>query len=131
MSTNIPNNEKPKADVDIAAEFAELGKKLRATIETAWASQERQNVQKEVQDGLVKMRDELDKAAKSLRDSEPGQKVESGVKRVRDDFETGKVGDDMRVGIVSGLRGLGAALDKLADTFTPAEAAAKEKAPKK
>ena len=131
MSTNIPNNEKPKGEVDIAAEFAELGKKLRSTVETAWGSQERQKVQKEVQEGLIKLRDELDKAAKSLRDSEPGQKVEVEVKRVREDLETGKVADDVRVGIVSGLRGIGAALDKLADSFTPAEAAAKEKASKK
>lgn len=131
MSTNIPKNEKPQAEVDIAAEFAELGKKLRGTVEAAWGSQERQKVQKEVQEGLVKLRDELDKAAKSLRDSEPAQKVEVEVKKVREDLETGKVADDVRVGIVSGLRGLGAALDKLADTFTPAEEAAKAKAPKK
>jgi hypothetical protein len=131
VSTNIPNNEKPKADVDIAAEFAELGKKLRTTVEVAWGSQERQKVQKEVQEGLVKLRDELDKAAKGLRDSEPGQKVETEVKKVREDLETGKVVDDVRIGIVSGLRGISAALDKLSDSFTPAEAAAKEKASKK
>jgi hypothetical protein len=131
VSTNIPKNEKPQAEVDIAAEFAELGKKLRDTVEAAWASQERQKVQKEVQEGLIKLRDELDKAAKSLRDSEPGVKVETEVKKVREDLETGKVADDVRVGIVSGLRGLGAALDKLADTFTPAEEAAKAKASKK
>ena len=121
MSTNIPNNEKPQADVDIAAEFAELGRKLRETVETAWASQERQNVQKEVQEGLIKLRDELDKTARNLRDSEPGQKVEAEVKRVRDDIDAGKVGDDIRIGIVSGLRGLGVALDKLAESFTPVE----------
>jgi len=121
VSTNIPNNEKPQADVDIAAEFAELGKKLRVAVETAWASQERQNVQKEVQDGLIQLRDELDKAVKSLRDSDPGQKVEAEVKRVRDDVEAGKIADDVRIGIVSGLRGLGVALDKLADSFTPTE----------
>ena len=121
MSTNIPNNEKPQADVDIAAEFAELGRKLRETVETAWASQERQNVQKEVQEGLIKLRDELDKTARNLRDSEPGQKVEAEVKRVRDDIDAGKVGDDIRIGIVSGLRGLGVALDKLAESFTPTE----------
>jgi len=121
VSTNIPNNEKPQADVDIAAEFAELGRKLRETVETAWASQERQNVQKEVQEGLIKLRDELDKTARNLRDSEPGQKVEAEVKRVRDDIDAGKVGDDIRIGIVSGLRGLGVALDKLAESFTPVE----------
>ena len=74
MSTNN-NSEKPQADVDISAEFAELGKKLRTTVETAWQSQERQKVQREIQDGLVKLRDELDKTAKSIRESETGQKV--------------------------------------------------------
>lgn len=131
MSTNIPKNEKPQADVDIAAEFAELGKKLRSTVETAWQSKERQNVQREVQEGLVKLRDEVDKAIKNVRTSEPGQKVETEVKKVREDIESGKVMDDIRIGIVSGLRGVGVALDKLADSFTPAEQAAKEKAPKK
>jgi hypothetical protein len=131
VSTKISENEKPQADADIAAEFAELGKKLRTTVETAWTSQERQRVQREVEDGLVKLRDELDKAVKNLRTSEPGQKVEAEVKRVRDDIGTGKVTDDVRIGIVSGLRGIGAALDKLAESFTPLEEAEKAETPKK
>lgn len=132
MSTNIPKNERPEAEVDVVAEFAELGKKLRETVETAWGSQERQKAQAEIKDGLVKLRDELDKTFKSLRDSEPGQKVETEVKRVREDIENGKVVDDVRIGIVSGLRGVGAALDKLADSFTPVEEATpKAKASKK
>jgi hypothetical protein len=131
VSTNIPENGKPQAEADIVAEFAELGKKLRATVETAWTSQERQRVQREVEDGLVKLRDELDKAIKNLRTSEPGQKVEAEVKRVRDDIGTGKVTDDVRIGIVSGLRGIGAALDKLSESFTPLEEAEKTEAPKK
>jgi hypothetical protein len=126
VSTNIPNNERPQADGDIAAEFAELGKKLRSTVEVAWTSQERMKVQREVQDGLVKLRDELDNALKTLRTSEPAQKVETEVKRVRGDLESGKVTDDVRIGIISGLRGLGVALDKLAENFTPSEEAPKE-----
>jgi hypothetical protein len=131
VSTNNNKNDKPHSDVDISAEFAELGKKLRTTVETAWQSQERQKVQKEIQDGLVKLRDELDKSIKNLRDSEPGQKVETEVKKVSEDIQSGKVVDDVRIGIISGLRGLGAALDKLADSFTPAEEAPKSKAAKK
>ena len=85
----------------------------------------------EIQDGLVKLRDELDKSIKNLRESEPGQKVETEVKKVSEDIQSGKVVDDVRIGIISGLRGLGAALDKLADSFTPAEEAPKSKAAKK
>lgn len=132
MSQNIPENEKSvEAGADITAEFAELGRKLRTTVETAWQSQERHKVQKEVENGLVKLRDELDKAVTSLRESEQGHKVESEVKRVRDDFESGKVAEDVRKGIIMGLRGVGTALDKLADSFTPLEEAPKTKVSKK
>lgn len=131
MPTKIPENEKVQSDADIVAEFAELGKKLRAAVEAAWSSQERQNIQREVSDGLVTLRDELDKAIKNLRETETGHKVETEVQRVREDIDTGKIGDDMRKGIVTGLRGLGGALDKLADSFTPAEEAKKVAAPKK
>ncbi len=122
MPTKIPANEQPPVEtVDLAAEFAELGKKLRATVETAWGSQERRNIQKEIEEGLVRMRDELNAAAKNLRESEPGQKVEAKVQQVRTDVETGKIGDDVRKGMVTGLRAMGDALDKLSESFTPAE----------
>jgi hypothetical protein len=127
----IPENVAPQAEVDIAAEFAELAKKLRATVELAWGSQERQNIQREVEDGLVKLRDELDRAITNLRETESGQKVETEVKRVRDDIESGKIGDDMRKGVVVGLRGISTALDKVAEGFTPLEDTSKAAAPKK
>ena len=131
VSTNVPNEEKPQPAVDLVAEFAELGKKLRTTVKTAWASQERQKAQGEIRDGLLKLREELDRAVSSLGDSEPGQSVETEAGRVRDDAEAGTVMDDVRVGIVVGLRGVGAALDKLAGRFTPPEESAKSETPGK
>ena len=120
MSTQIPANEKPPVEAeDIAAEFAELGKKLRNTINTAWTSEERLKVQKEVEAGLVRLRDEMNAAAKTVRESETGHKVEAEVMRVKADVESGKVTDEVRKGIVTGLRTLGEALDKLANNFTP------------
>jgi len=122
MSTQIPVNEKPPVDTDdLAAEFAELGKKLRNTVSAAWTSEERLKVQKEIETGLVRLRDELNAAAKTVRESESGQKVETEVKRVKADVESGKVTDDVRKGIVTGLRSLGEALDKMADNFTPVD----------
>jgi hypothetical protein len=55
-----------------------------------------------------------------------GQKVESGVKQAREDIESGKVADDIRDGLLKALRGLGEAIDKMADSFTPYEEPPKE-----
>jgi DNA mismatch repair ATPase MutS len=120
MSTQIPENEKVKAsEHDIAAEFAELGKKLRNTINTAWTSEERVRLQKEVEEGLVRLRNELNTATKNIRETETAQKVETEVKKFREEIDSGKVSDDIRKGLVTGLRTVGEALDKLADKFTP------------
>jgi len=116
----MPIKEKPPVETDdIAAEFAALGRKLRDTVNTAWTSEERHKIQKEIEAGLVRLRDELNSAAKNVRESEAAAKVEAEVKKVREDVGSGKVSDDVRKGIVTGLRSLGEALDKLADNFTP------------
>ncbi|MGE0042794.1 MAG: hypothetical protein AB7H88_21360 [Vicinamibacterales bacterium] len=129
MPTDVPNDEQPQPAVDLVAEFAELGKKLRTTVKTAWASQERQKAQAEIKDGLLKLREELDRAVSSLSDSEPARSAETAGGNVREDAEAGTVMDDVRVGIVAGLRGVGAALDKLAGRFTPPEESARSEAP--
>lgn len=122
MNKNLSTKEQPPVDTDdIAAEFAVLGRKLRDTVNAAWTSEERHKVQKEIEAGLVRLRDELNSAAKNVRDSEAGARVEAEVKRVREDVESGKISDDVRKGVLTGLRSLGEALDKLADNFTPVE----------
>jgi hypothetical protein len=74
----------------------------------------------------------LEGAIETVRASEPGQRVETGVKQVRDDIKSGKVSDDVRMGVVTGLRAISGALDKLAANFTPLEAEeAEEKETKK
>jgi uncharacterized protein (DUF2267 family) len=123
VSQNIPENEKPKEEsVDLAAEFAELGKKIRTTIETAWTSDERKKIQAEIRDGLDRFVKEVDEAFKSARASDTGKKVEAEVKRVADDIDSGKIAGEVRKGLVTGLRSLGSALDKMADSFTGDEA---------
>lgn len=121
MSQKIPDNERPKEEVDVAAEFAKLGRKLRDTVDAAWTSEERHKIQAEVKEGLDRFVKEVDEAIKTARASDTGQKVEAEVKRVREDVEAGKVADDVRRGLVTGLRAFGDALDKLADSFNPVE----------
>ncbi|MBN1427434.1 MAG: hypothetical protein JXB07_03555 [Anaerolineae bacterium] len=127
MSQNIPDNEKPKEEsVDLAAEFAELGKKIRSTVETAWTSEERKKIQSEIKEGLERFVKEVNEAFKSARTSDTGQKVETEIKRVTEDIESGKVANEVRKGLVTGLRSLGNVLDKMADSFSQDEGAPKK-----
>ena len=127
MTDEIPENERPKSEApDLAAEFAELGKKIRDAVTTAWESEERQKLQSDLTDGIDRLSKEISQAAQNVRESDVGQKVEDGVKQVRQDVETGKVTDEIRKGMISALRGLGAALDKMAESFTPVEETPKE-----
>lgn len=122
----IPENERVQEKVDLSAEFAELGKKFAEAMKTAWNSEERHNIQRELADGLQKLSEEVNKASKNLRDSDVGQKVESGVKQAKEDVKSGKVADDVRKGLVSALHSLGEAIDKMTESFTPAEEEPKE-----
>ncbi len=123
----LPENERPKDEqANIASEFTALGKKFAEAMGTAWNSQERQNIQKEITEGINRLADEVNKAANKARETEVAQRVETGVKQVGDDFKSGKVKDDMRQGMIKALRGLGDAVDKMADSFTDPEEAPKE-----
>ncbi len=120
----IPENEKPQED--LAAEFAALGKKLGEAISAAWQSEERHKLQADLKDGLERFSAEVDKAVKDLRQSEVGQKVQTGVQDVAEDVKSGKVGEEVRKGMVTALRSLSEALDRMANTFTPHEEGPKE-----
>jgi hypothetical protein len=125
------SEQTPEQTPDVAAELAAMGRKLRETITTAWNSQERQQIQQEIQEGLQRLSAELEGAVETVRASEPGQKVEAGAKQIRDDIQSGKMSDDVRRGIINGLRAVSQALDKLAENFTPLEAEDEEPAKKK
>lgn len=107
-----------KASTDLAAEFAELGRAIRNAIESAWKSEERENLQEEISSGLRQMADEMEKAAGNIRQSDAGQKVEDKAKQMRDDVTSGKLAEDLREGMATALRGARDAMDRAADSFT-------------
>ena len=78
-------------------------------------------MQREIEEGLVRLRDELNKAAQSARQSELGAKVQAEAERVRADLEGKQVSAEIRKGMIAGLRALSTALDKVAGSFTPIE----------
>jgi len=123
----IPENEQPREEYDIAAELAALGKTIGEAVNKAWNSEERHKIEQEVRDGMKRFAGEVETAAKKVRDTDVGHKVNEGVKQVREDIQSGKVADDLRRGTVEALRALRDALDKMADSFTETQGSGEPK----
>ena len=117
-----PEEKAPETTTpDLAAEFAELGRAMRNALNSAWNSEERQQFQGEIRSGLNRVADEMESAAKNIRESDVGQQVEDRAKQVRDDVQSGKVTEDVRKAVADTLKATRDAIDRMADSFTPTE----------
>ena len=100
---------------DVTGELQELGQRLAATARALWQSEQRQELQQEVTDGLRLLRDQLSGAVDTVRTNpkvqtlkdQVGQKVESG--RASDTFE------EVRNGLAGGLRALNEQLQRFTE----------------
>lgn len=113
----------PETKTDLASEFGELGKAIKEALGAAWNSQERHELQGEIRDGLNQLADEMESAAKRIRESDAGQDIETRMKQMREDVESGKVSEDMRSAVTQALRATRDAIDRMAESFTPIEGA--------
>lgn len=123
----LPENERPQEEIDLAKEFAALGKKFAEALDTAWNSQERHNIQKEMTAALNRMAADINQAATKVRESEVGQKTEAAVQQIAEDVRTGKAAEEVRKGLVKALHGLGEAIDKMTESMTSTDETPKKK----
>jgi hypothetical protein len=121
MAKKTEDKAPESAPADLAAEFAELGRAIRDALNAAWNSQEREHLQTEIRSGLNKLADEMETAAQNIRASEKGQQVETKVKQMRDDVQSGKLSEDARKAVAKTLRATRDAIDHMASSFTPIE----------
>jgi hypothetical protein len=94
---------------------------MRNALNAAWNSEERQRFQGEIRSGLNKLADEMESAAKNIRESDVGQQVEERATQVRDDVQSGKVTEEVRKAVAQTLKATRDAIDRMGDSFTPAE----------
>jgi hypothetical protein len=106
---------------DLTAEFAELGRAIRNALNVAWHSEERHQLQSEIRTGLNQLADEMEAAAKKIRESDAGQQVEAKAREARESVQSGKVTDEVRGAVAKALQATRDAIDRLADSFTPVE----------
>ncbi len=107
----MPENTTPEND--LTAELRRLGENLRTALRTAWESEERHEVQSEIERGLHQAAGALREAAGDLRESPAGQRLRSEVQGLEARIRTGELQAKTREEILKALRMLNAELEKL------------------
>lgn len=103
---------------DLKDQFRNLGENIKNVLNGAWDSQERQNVQQEIQDGLNEVGEILDGLVAGVRESEPGKKFVEGMDDLSEKYQTGEMQAQVRESLVSAMDSLNANLKKASDTFS-------------
>lgn len=107
--------------LDIAAEFQKLGRQFAETLQSAWDSEERKRVEKEVREGMQSFVKEVDQVIREVKASETTEKIKGEAEELKTRVETSDIGTRARTGCVQGLRWLSEGLGELANQFTPQE----------
>jgi signal recognition particle GTPase len=111
MIENNPNDNKSPND-NISDQLNELGKNLRDALQTAWESEERRKLQKEIEDGLANLGASLSQASKDFSNSPTGKTIKEDVEDLQERWRTGEVGSKARSEIVEALRKVNDELQK-------------------
>ena len=111
MSDTNPNENKSPND-NISEQLNELGKNLREALQSAWESEERRKLQKEIEDGLANLGASLSQAAKDFSSSPTGQSLKEDVKDIQERWRTGEVRSKAHSENVEALRKVNTELQK-------------------
>jgi len=111
MSEEQATQETPPVG-DFAEEFQRLGKQLAEAARAAWESETSRKAQAQIRDGLKEMARQLDEAARKIQSSEETHKLRAQAGRVVEAARQSDVAEEMRQGLLTGLRDLNAALEK-------------------
>jgi signal recognition particle GTPase len=111
MSDTKPNENKSPND-NISEQLNELGKNLREALQSAWESEERMKLQKEIEEGLANLGASLSEAAKDFSTSPTGKNLKEDVKDLHERWRTGEVRSKMHSEIIEALRKVNTELQK-------------------
>jgi heparin binding hemagglutinin HbhA len=119
MMSDMNQNQDKSQNENIGDQLNELGKNLLAALQTAWESEERKKVQKEIEDGLANLGASLSQAAQEFSSSATGQSLKEDVKDIRDRWQSGEVGSKVRTEVSEALRKVNEELQKASGKNSP------------
>ena len=117
-------SEEQKPTGDVLGELKLFGQQLGTAVKSLWDSDESRNLRKEISEGLGEAVREMDKAVKTVQDSDAAKEFSQQVRGTVDKARESDVTDKIHQGLVSGLRDLNTELSKLLsswETKQPAE----------
>src|SRR5512135_2870660 len=103
MSESNPNENKYPND-NISDQLNELGKNLREALRSAWESEERRKLQKEIEEGMANLGASLSQAAKDFSNTPTGQSLKEDVKDMQERWRSGEMGSKVHTELVDALR---------------------------
>jgi hypothetical protein len=112
MTDNTTNDDKSTND-NISDQLNELGKNLRQVLQSAWESEERRKLQKEIEVGLANLGESLSEAAKDFSNSPAGQSLKEDVIDMHERWRTGEVQSKVHSDIMDALRKVNSELQKV------------------
>lgn len=119
QGTAGPNDEKASGREDLTAQFQELGQRLVSTARSAWQSEQRQELQQEITDGLRTVRDQLteavDTARTTTRQQNVGEAVKEQASKASETLRSNDLLDELRKGLATGLRELNEQLQRISE----------------
>jgi gas vesicle protein len=126
--SDIPDPQEEQTPENLASEFQNLGDNLKKMFLGAWESEQRKNLQKEIEEGLAGLGNSLKQTANEIQESETGQRVKSEAEDLRDRVRSGEVETKIRSDLQSVLHNLNKELEKVIRTAPPSEESGEEEA---
>jgi hypothetical protein len=105
-------NENPRPEEDLIEEFRRLGENLKGAVQSAWESEERKNLSKEIHSGLNAFAEEMEKAVNDMVESPTGQRVRDEIDDLSDRVRSGTLAAEVRDELLAILRKINVDLEQ-------------------
>lgn len=112
MTDQTPPPTQPESN-EILEELREMGRLLRDSLRGAWDSDERRQLQQDIEEGLAEVSASLGQTFQEFKDSPAGQTIKTEVADLKERMRTGEVEDKARSEILHALRVINTELRKV------------------
>ena len=113
------SNRKAQSTQELMDDLNRLGMKFAEVVQTAWESDERKRLEKDVKAGVVSLVNGLERGLRKVGESEPAKeflnKAEDAAETLGERIRTSPTSHEMAGNLAKGLRILAEQIDKLAE----------------
>ena len=121
MTEEVQEIKPEETQGELGTEMEALARQLGATLRAAWYSQERRDIQAEIEVGLRDMSASLAQAAQEIGATPAAQRAKTHAATYREKAREGELGRKVQTDLAAALRTVREELSKLAQGWTPLE----------